>query len=99
MQATDIGKQRQFWFNSQEIIDHSEYLHILQQRPAKHPANPLVVADRPWEGTYVDLGTFVAYDPATSRWQMWYEAHPAEVLICTALSEDGIRWRKPVLGV
>jgi len=30
---------------------------------------------------------------------MWYEGHPGLVLLCTAFSEDGIRWTKPALGL
>ena len=41
----------------------------------------------------------VHYTPETSQWQMWYEGHPAEVLLCTAFSNDGIHWTKPALGI
>jgi hypothetical protein len=43
--------------------------------------------------------TAVDFDPATGRWQMWYEGHPTEVLLCTAFSRDGITWTKPSLGL
>jgi hypothetical protein len=96
----DIGSQRQFWFNAQDLIAASSHIRVLQQRPAKHPQNPLLVADRPWEGTLVQLySPDVHHDPDTGKWQMWYEGHPGEVLLCTAFSEDGIRWRKPSLGI
>lgn len=98
--VTDIGNKRQFWFNTQELVADSTGLKILQPRPVKHPANPLLVADKPWEGTLVQLYSCdVHHDPATGQWQMWYEGHPAGVLLCTAFSKDGIRWRKPVLNL
>ncbi len=99
MAVTDIGSQRQSWFNSQSLIARSDLLRILQQRPVKHARNPLLVADQPWEGSLVQLFTAVEHDPVGGRWRMWYEGHPAEVLLCAATSADGIRWEKPVLGV
>ncbi len=102
MQAApaDIGSKRQFWFNAQDLIAEVQDVHVLQQRPAKHPRNPLLVADRPWEGALVQLySADVRRDPAGGRWQMWYEGHPAEVLLCTAFSRDGLYWEKPNLGL
>lgn len=98
--AADIGSKRQFWFNSQDLIAESKCIQVLQNRPVKHPANPLLVADKPWEGTVVQLYSCdVHYDPKTGNWQMWYEGHPSGVLLCTAFSKDGIRWTKPNLGL
>jgi hypothetical protein len=37
MAMTDIGSQRQSWFNSQALIARSNHLRVLQQRPEKHP--------------------------------------------------------------
>ena len=102
MQAApaDIGSKRQFWFNAQDLIAEVQGVHVLQQRPAKHPRNPLLVADQPWEGALVQLySADVRRDPAGGRWQMWYEGHPAEVLLCTAFSRDGLYWEKPNLGL
>jgi len=99
-QVIDIGSRRQFWFNTQDLIRESRLLKVLQRQPVKHPANPLLVADKPWEGTLVQLFSCdVHYDANAGRWQMWYEGHPAEVLLCTAFSKDGIRWTKPSLGL
>jgi len=99
-QTVNIGSNRQFWFNAQDLMAESKFIRILQNRPLKHPANPILVADKPWEGTVVQLySSDVHYDPGTGRWQMWYEGHPAPVLLCTAFSNDGIRWTKPSLGL
>jgi hypothetical protein len=98
--GTDIGNRRQFWFNAQTLTAESTGLRILQQRPVKHAKNPILVADKPWEGTVVQLySSDVHYDPKTGRWQMWYEGHPGSVLLCTAFSKDGLHWEKPALGL
>ena len=100
MNALGVGGKRQSWFNSHDLVAESALLKVLQQRPVKHAQNPILVADRPWEGTLVQLYSGdVHHDPETRRWQMWYEGHPQELLVCTAFSEDGIRWTKPSLGV
>jgi hypothetical protein len=95
----DIASRKQFWFNARDLIAESAGLKILQRQPVKHPANPILVADKPWEGTLVQLTCDVHHDPTTGQWQMWYEGHPAEVLLCTAFSKDGIQWTKPTLGL
>ncbi len=72
-------------------------------RPAKHPANPLIVPDRPWEKQVYCFGT-VLRDEATGRYRCWYLATAPErqthyQFQCYAESADGIRWEKPNLGL
>jgi hypothetical protein len=96
----DIGGRRQFWFNAQGLIAESALIRVVQERPVKNANGPILVADKPWEGTLVQLySTDVRYDANTGRWQMWYEGHPGSVLLCTAFSRDGIHWDKPALGI
>ena len=65
-------------------------------QPVKHPKNPLVVADRPWEGSQLCVET-VRRDPVTGKFRMWYcEAKDREMY---AESDDGLRWHKPELGL
>ena len=73
----------------------------------KHPANPLVKADRPWEGWRALVYGGVLFDKEEGLFKMWY-AVPAlgyfdkiedyEYVTCYATSPDGIRWDKPLLG-
>ncbi len=74
----------------------------------KHPANPLIVADRPWEGRVVYVYGTALHDPSAQgkgRFRIWYVGHmdhwggkdrPGPLF---AHSEDGICWEKPNLGV
>jgi len=75
----------------------------------KHPKNPLLVADRPWEGPAALLYGGVHREPG-GLFRMWYLAwnsayarehdRPEEKsFICYAESEDGLTWRKPSLGL
>lgn len=98
--VADVGSRRLFWFNSQVLFETADLVRACQANPVRHPRNPILVADKPWEGTLVQLySPDVHFDPATGQWQMWYEGHPDAVLLCTAFSKDGLEWTKPKLGL
>ncbi len=66
----------------------------------KHPGNPVLKADRPWEGTvpYV-YGTVLPGDDGKG-YRMWYHAYSdGEYRNLYATSADGLRWDKPELGL
>ncbi|MCC6679483.1 MAG: hypothetical protein IT445_01145 [Phycisphaeraceae bacterium] len=78
----------------------------------KHPANPVIVADKPWEGAAVLGGGGTLRDEKTGQFRLWYKAHhpiygpppkyPTKMrrsFACYAVSDDGIKWDKPKLGV
>ena len=78
----------------------------------KHPANPIVRPDRPWEGQY-SQPTFVVFDEQDRLYKMWYvyidrDQEPGEKYLrvdrsragrAYAVSRDGIAWEKPDLGL
>lgn len=67
---------------------------------ARHPGNPVVAPDRPWErGTIAYCS--VHRDPAAGGYRMWYQAWTPDrgTFLCYATSRDGLRWEKPSLGV
>lgn len=70
----------------------------------KHPSNPLVKADRPWEGNNVYVYGTVLPTEAGDGFRMWYHALP-EVKgedyyrLLYATSKDGLTWEKPNLGI
>ncbi|MEX0613142.1 MAG: hypothetical protein WD229_13565, partial [Pirellulales bacterium] len=69
-------------------------------RPAKHPANPLIIQDLPWEKRLIATYGTVLYDSESGKFRCWYTAgehkdgipdtpeHPvtAEYFICYAES-------------
>lgn len=76
--------------------------------PARHPKNPLIIREHSWEGTGPHLGGSVLRDPESGRFRMWYSVWnrhayenrlPFSYNVCYAESEDGLNWRKPMLGV
>ena len=64
----------------------------------KHPANPLLVQDRPWEVRLDNSYPNVAYDGGSRRYELFYSNGGLQVLEY-ANSSDGIHWRKPKLGI
>lgn len=76
--------------------------------PERHPDNPLIFKQHPWEGTGPHLAGSVLRDPHSGKFHMWYSVWnrqayeqrlPFPYNVCYAESDDGIQWRKPMLGV
>lgn len=70
------------------------------QRAKKRQANPLFVADKPWEHGNLQLYGSVLRAPG-KPYQLWYSTISPDwhISMCYAESEDGIDWRKPALDV
>ncbi len=76
-------------------------------RPRKHPANPLLIPDKPWEGNGVAF-QIVHRDEKTGRFRMWYTT-PTRYRLPSGMevrfpalyaeSKDGLTWEKPNLGL
>jgi len=87
----------------------SRTLHTIQ----KHPLNPLLTAEMPWEKPCVLLYGAVMYDPQRNhdRFRMWYLCYTPKYnadysqrlektgRIAYAVSRDGIAWKRPRLGL
>ncbi len=98
-------------FLDDELIDWRVNVKRQLQKPTKHPANPLLRADQPWE-TYIGLYGSVMYDPDSGKFRCWYLAKGTEPGLpdtpegpvtveyyqCYAESADGIHWEKPPVG-
>ncbi|MFH1744140.1 MAG: hypothetical protein ABIH23_34490 [bacterium] len=90
------------------VVEDRWNLERFVVQPKRHPQNPLVTRDQPWEGTGPHMGGSVLYDPEDNLFRMWYSVWnkhayynnlPFSYNVCYAESEDGIIWRKPPLGV
>lgn len=74
-------------------------------KPVKHPKNPILMRDQPWEGTSIGPCS-VLWDPDYERFRMWYRCANLEsyqgapgppYYIAYAESDDGLHWEKPIL--
>jgi len=65
----------------------------------KHPDNPLLTANKPWEGSTVYLYGTVLPEESGTGYRMWYHAWAeGEYRMLYATSADGLHWEKPALG-
>lgn len=87
-------------------------LHRDMKHPTKHPENPLIRQEYPWEARVLEFYGTVVYEPEVALFRCWYmgsangDGFPAtpearglpEYWICYAESKDGIHWTKPMVG-
>jgi hypothetical protein len=97
-----VGREKQL-FVDDWVIESATGLKRTLQPVTKHEGNPLIVADKPWEGKSVLLYGAVIRDPDTGKFRMWYLAWGKHVgqpsFICYAESDDGLNWTKTNLGL
>lgn len=70
------------------------------EKPVKRRGGPLLVPDQPWENGNMQLYGSVIKAP-DRPFQLWYSVvhKPWRALLAYAESDDGIRWRKPLLDL
>lgn len=100
-------------FASDWVIDRMAGLTRTLHPVKKHPDNPLLRAEYPWEKPCVLLYGSVMYDPdrLDDRFRMWYlcftprysedysERLAKSGRIAYATSRDGLHWERPKLGI
>ncbi|WP_456428644.1 hypothetical protein [Rhodocaloribacter sp.] len=102
--ASSAQVPRKHLFIDDHIIAHTYQVVRVIPEPARHPYNPLIEADRPWEGKNVYLYGTVLYDEG--RFRMWYQVFNPDsddplfrTSVGYAESRDGITWTKPALDI
>lgn len=103
----DVGTRAQL-FVDQMLVRESKGVAFTLHRAEKHDRNPLLVADRPWEGRNVEIYGDVLYDEEEKSFKMWYLGDPPPGYFVDvgkyanpclfATSVDGITWEKPLVG-
>ena len=105
----DIDSRVQL-FVDDHLIDSSDRVWrtltgAYNTRPRKVAENPIIKADRPWEGYLVLQPGSVIYDEEEQIFKIWYNTFGKKrntdirEFLCYATSKDGIHWEKPNLGV
>lgn len=97
----DVGSKRQL-FVDQRFVEESDGIVLTVNEARKHP-EPVLVADRPWES--MCLGGYTTILEENGLYRLWYEAYAShykedyDARLCYAVSDDGIHWKKPELGL
>ena len=106
--------QRQLFLDDFGIAGTSNVTRTVHP-PQRHPANPLLRPDTPWERGCQVYGT-AYFDEAAQKFKLWYltgpkdrgikplqldgyERAPHTTMAAYAESVDGVRWVKPKLGI
>jgi hypothetical protein len=102
----DVGNRAQL-FVDRVLVRDADRVWFTQHQGQKHPENPLIKADQPWEGWRVQVFGSVIYDEQERLFKMWYLADATgcqvqyfddALFTCYATSVDGIHWQKPLVG-
>lgn len=98
--GSDSGPWRRVFLDG-AAVEAQGGLERVFHTPTKHPANPLIVKDKPWEGRPGRSGPYlygtVMWDEGKLR--MWYQLGDGGNRIGYAESQDGLDWVKPSLGL
>ncbi len=86
-----IGNERQL-FVDDAIVQRTHILKRRLHQPVKHPANPVIVGDLPYENDYAVLHGTVLRDP-DGLFRAWYLSGTGG--LAYAQSVDGLTWQKP----
>ena len=105
----DIGTSRQLFIDD-DVVASVKNVTRRQHTPRKHPDNPLIKRDKPWEvTTYFRISCFnVIRDQADGLFKCWYQdfidyfgstqKKYQRTRVFYAQSADGLSWEKPALG-
>jgi hypothetical protein len=95
-----------FLLGEDVLEDHWKVERLLAK--LERSSDPLIVMDKPWEGMGPYIYGSVLKDPTDNLWKCWYTAFnleryrnriPFRYRIAYAVSEDGVSWKKPSLGI
>ena len=97
-------------FVDDHLVDTTEGVRRTVHQWQKHPQNPVLRPDKPWEfgGSYLNAYGSVIYDESEQLFKAWYWTMNAEdspmptqniKMMCYATSPDGIQWEKPNVGI
>ena len=104
--GVEIGHRKQLFIDDR-VVESTRSVTRRLHRLERHPDNPVLVGDRPWERWLVSPnGRAVLFDGETGEFKMWYMASRPEegapggfrYKVGYAVSQDGINWSKPNLG-
>jgi len=104
----DFPAKGPYFFCDERVVEDRWQVERFVAPLQRHPQNPVLQTDFPWEGTGPHLGGSVLRDPTDGRFKMWYSVWNADAYyqkkrfsynICFAESPDGLKWEKPELGV
>ena len=99
-----IGTSAQL-FVERSIVRETQRVWFTLHPGEKHPLNPLIRADRDWEGWRIRTYGKAIFDEDEKVFKIWYDSQPSPDLFRSqgrysfyAVSKDGVEWEKPLAG-
>ncbi len=89
--------QNEQLFLDDVLIEKMENVTRRINQVQKFDENPVLVADKPWEGNLALIFGTAMYDQQDSLFKMWYYCDGGNLAYAT--SKNGINWQKPELDV
>ncbi len=87
-------------FVDDQFITRIDNLNRVMHEVDKHPDNPVLRPDKPWEGRGFQLSNSAIYDANEGLFKLHYGCYrPDGHSVCLATSKDGVNWEKPALGL
>ena len=99
--AVNVGTRAQLLADA-TVVGSTVGIAFTSHPGRKHASNPLLKADRPWEGWRINIYGTVLFDEEENIFKMWYGGHTSaafpDFATLYAVSPDGIHWEKPLVG-
>jgi len=64
--------QTRYLLLDNRIVDKTENVRLINGKVKKHPANPLLVADKPWEIAFGNMYPSIIHDEGNEVYKCWY---------------------------
>ena len=105
--AVYLGPERDradLFLHDDLLVARSEGVAVTPATIRKHPGNPVLVHDKPWEQGMLNY-TCVLHDVDEGVYKMWYQMvsssteGPRYSACHYAVSQDGLHWEKPAVGL
>ena len=81
------------------LIEKKENVQRVYHPFTKNRQNPVLVADKPWEGRMIYVYGTVLPGEKGKGYRIWYHSWNHEYRNLYATSKDGLTWEKPDLGI
>lgn len=81
------------------LVDKKENIKRTYHPFTKYSGNPVLVADKPWEGRISYVYGTVLPNEKGKGYRLWYQSWLGEYTNMYATSQDGLNWEKPELGI
>ncbi len=96
----DIGPEHQLFLDD-VLIEGIERVSRSVNQPERHPDNPILAAEHPWEHQRI-LYADVIFDPDEGQYGCWYSTYDLadqQSALLYARSDDGVHFERPELDL